>query len=114
MQFKISLVFCVFSPLTRSVNALSMELLDCQFWISILGLGFHTGGFTVAFGHGHPLVINIYIWVHLLGVKDHRMVWELDETGHYKPQLSLRWGTPATISLRYLMRSKGERAGDFE
>jgi len=24
--------------------------------ISILGRGFHTGGFTVAFGHGHPLV----------------------------------------------------------
>jgi hypothetical protein len=24
--------------------------------ISILGPGFHTGGFTVAFGHGHPLV----------------------------------------------------------
>ncbi len=23
--------------------------------ISILGPGFHTGGFTVAFGHGHPL-----------------------------------------------------------
>jgi hypothetical protein len=22
-----------------------------------LGPGFHTGGFTVAFGHGHPLVI---------------------------------------------------------
>ncbi len=22
------------------------------------------------------------------------MLWELDETGHYKPQLSLRWGTP--------------------
>jgi hypothetical protein len=32
MQFKISFVFCVFSPLTRSGNALSMELLDCQFW----------------------------------------------------------------------------------
>jgi hypothetical protein len=25
--------------------------------ISILGPGFHTGGFTVAFGHGHPLVL---------------------------------------------------------
>jgi hypothetical protein len=24
--------------------------------ISILGSGFHTGGFTMAFGHGHPLV----------------------------------------------------------
>jgi hypothetical protein len=24
--------------------------------ISILGPGFHTGSFTVAFGHGHPLV----------------------------------------------------------
>ncbi len=26
--------------------------------ISILGPGFHTGAFTVAFGHGHPLVDN--------------------------------------------------------
>jgi hypothetical protein len=26
--------------------------------ISILGPGFHTGGFTVAFGHGHPLVLD--------------------------------------------------------
>jgi hypothetical protein len=25
--------------------------------ISILRPGFHTGGFTVAFGHGHPLVL---------------------------------------------------------
>jgi hypothetical protein len=28
--------------------------------ISILGPGFHTGGFTVAFGHGHPLVFIKY------------------------------------------------------
>jgi hypothetical protein len=34
--------------------------------------------------------------------------------GDYKPQLSLRWGTPATISSQYLMHSNGERAGDFE
>jgi hypothetical protein len=27
--------------------------------ISILGPGFHTWGFTVAFGHGHPLVFLI-------------------------------------------------------
>jgi hypothetical protein len=26
--------------------------------ISILRPGFHTGGFTVAFGHGHPLVMS--------------------------------------------------------
>jgi hypothetical protein len=32
MQFRISFVFCVFSSLTRSGNALSMERLDCQFW----------------------------------------------------------------------------------
>jgi len=33
--------------------------------ISILGPGFHTGGFTVAFGHGHPLVLlnlNMKCW----------------------------------------------------
>ncbi len=42
------------------------------------------------------------------------MLWELDETGHYKPQMSLRSGTPATISSRYLMHSNGERTGDFE
>jgi hypothetical protein len=42
------------------------------------------------------------------------MLWELEETGHYKPQLSLRRGTPATISSRYLMHSNGERVGDFE
>ncbi len=24
-----------------------------------MGPGFHTGGFTVAFGHGHPLVIVV-------------------------------------------------------
>jgi len=33
--------------------------------ISILRPGFHTGGFTVAFGHGHPLV-SIIIIVHWL------------------------------------------------
>jgi hypothetical protein len=32
MQFRISFVFCVFSPLTRSGNTLSTEFLDCQFW----------------------------------------------------------------------------------
>jgi hypothetical protein len=50
----------------------------------------------------------------LLATGDHRMLWELDETGHYKPQLSLRLGMPATISSRYLMHSNGERARDFE
>jgi hypothetical protein len=34
MEFKISFVFCVFSPLTTSGNALSIKLLDCQFWIT--------------------------------------------------------------------------------
>jgi hypothetical protein len=29
--------------------------------ISILGPGFHTGGFTVAFGQGHPLVERTFI-----------------------------------------------------
>lgn len=32
MQFRISFVFCVFSPLTKSGNTLSTEFLDCQFW----------------------------------------------------------------------------------
>jgi len=50
----------------------------------------------------------------LLAAGDHRMLWELDEAGHYKPQLSLGWGTPATISSRYFMHSNAERAVDFE
>jgi hypothetical protein len=43
--------------------------------ISILGPGFHTGGFIVAFGHGHPLVyLNaarhvISIWNQMLKFK---------------------------------------------
>ncbi len=45
---------------------------------------------------------------------NHRMLWELDETGHCKPQLSLRWGAPAKISSRYLMSSNGEGARDFK
>ncbi|CAK9257678.1 unnamed protein product [Sphagnum jensenii] len=35
---------------------------------------------------------------------------KLDITSH----MSLRLGTPATISSRYLMHSNGERAGDFD
>jgi len=35
---------------------LGSQLWSLDFHISILGPGFHTGGFTVAFGHGHPLV----------------------------------------------------------
>jgi hypothetical protein len=33
--------------------------------ISILGPGFHTGSFTVAFGHGHPLVYIDYQLLHI-------------------------------------------------
>jgi hypothetical protein len=39
----------------RNLKTFKMWFSGCG--TSILGPGFHTGAFTVAFGHGHPLVV---------------------------------------------------------
>ncbi len=49
----------------RAGQAKQKDLGNFRIWfsglgISTLGPGFHKGGFTVAFGHGHPLVIYIF------------------------------------------------------